>query len=174
MHCARLGVGVAVVNRLLYAVGGFDGQHRLDSMECYHPENNEWTQVAPMTVARSGAGNLYCIFSLDCIYFMIEKFDKQIAGVAALNHWIYVVGGYDGTRQLDSVERFDTEKGVWETVSPIKVPRSALSLTVLDAKLYAMGITYIIINQYQNNCDYFIHFCRWVRRTSISFNCRSL
>lgn len=56
MSCARLGVGVAVVNRLLYAVGGFDGARRVNTVECYHPENNVWTEVAPMRVARSGAG----------------------------------------------------------------------------------------------------------------------
>lgn len=60
-------------------------------------------------------------------------------GVAALNQYIYVVGGFDGTRQLASVERYDTENNVWTMVAPIKVARSALSLTVLDEKLYAMG-----------------------------------
>lgn len=61
------------------------------------------------------------------------------SGVAALNQYIFVVGGFDGTRQLASVERYDTENNVWTMVAPIKVPRSALSLTVLDEKLYAMG-----------------------------------
>ena len=61
------------------------------------------------------------------------------SGVAALNHYIYVVGGFDGTRQLSLVERYDTEKQVWDQVAPIKIARSALSVTVLDNKLYAMG-----------------------------------
>lgn len=56
-----------------------------------------------------------------------------------LSHFIYVVGGFDGTRQLSSVERYDTENQVWDTVDSIKIARSALSLTVLDGKLYAMG-----------------------------------
>lgn len=56
MASARLGVGVAVVNRLLYAVGGFDGARRVATAECYHPENNRWTEIAPMAQARSGAG----------------------------------------------------------------------------------------------------------------------
>lgn len=37
------------------------------------------------------------------------------------------------------MERYDTERQTWEMVSPIKIARSALSLTVLDGKLYAMG-----------------------------------
>lgn len=115
MHSKRLGVGVAVVNRLLYAIGGFDGKERLASIECYHPENNAWTNLPSMSVGRSGSG------------------------VAALNQFIYVVGGFDGTRQLSSVERYDTEQQTWDSVQPIKIARSALSLTVLDGKLYAMG-----------------------------------
>lgn len=57
MHTKRLAVGCAVVNRLLYAIGGFDGVNRLNSVECYHPENNEWTMVSSMHTQRSGAGN---------------------------------------------------------------------------------------------------------------------
>lgn len=61
------------------------------------------------------------------------------AGVACLGQYIYVVGGYDGTRQLNSVERYDTERNTWEQVSSVSIARSALSVTVLDGKLYAMG-----------------------------------
>jgi kelch-like protein 19 len=63
MSTARIGVGVAVVNRLLYAIGGFDGTSRLSSVERYHPENNEWQMVAPMNITRSGAGMRTCIVS---------------------------------------------------------------------------------------------------------------
>ncbi|CAG9115589.1 unnamed protein product [Plutella xylostella] len=114
-QCVRYTVGVAVVNRLLYAVGGFDGARRLNSVECYYPENNCWSSVKPMTTARSGAG------------------------VAALSQYIYVVGGYDGSQQLASVERYDTERDEWTSCAPVRVARSALSLTVLNHKLYAMG-----------------------------------
>lgn len=58
MHCKRLGVGVAVINRLLYAVGGYDGERRLKSVECYNPELNKWTYVTDMLHPRSGAGEL--------------------------------------------------------------------------------------------------------------------
>lgn len=101
--------------RLLYAVGGFDGVQRLSSVECYHPENNEWTMVSPLNNGRSGAG------------------------VATLGQYIYVVGGYNGKLQLNSVERYDTESDRWEEVSSISIARSALSVTVIDNKLYAIG-----------------------------------
>lgn len=56
MLTRRIGVGVAVLNRLLYAVGGFDGTNRLSSAECYYPERNEWRMITPMNTIRSGAG----------------------------------------------------------------------------------------------------------------------
>lgn len=56
MLTRRIGVGVAVLNRLLYAVGGFDGTSRLRSAECYHPERDAWRPIAPMATIRSGAG----------------------------------------------------------------------------------------------------------------------
>lgn len=62
MHYKRLAVGVAVVNRLLYAIGGYDGVERHRSAECYHPENNEWNMIAPMNVPRSGAGKYFTVY----------------------------------------------------------------------------------------------------------------
>lgn len=56
MLTRRIGVGVAVINRLLYAVGGFDGANRLSSCESYNPERDEWKTMAPMNTVRSGAG----------------------------------------------------------------------------------------------------------------------
>jgi hypothetical protein len=70
---------------------------------------------------------------------VVRNSSYNFTGVAALNQYIYVVGGYDGQRQLDTVERYDTEKDSWDSVSSIRTARSALSLTVLDGKLYAMG-----------------------------------
>lgn len=133
MHSKRLGVGVAVVNRLLYAIGGFDGVNRLATVECYHPENNAWTSLPSMAIGRSGAGKSNFSGRGD---FLLTF---HCLGVAALNQYIYVVGGFDGQAQLSSVERYDTEQQIWEMVAEIRIARSALSLTVLDGKLYAMG-----------------------------------
>lgn len=66
------------------------------------------------------------------------KYSRSGAGVAVLNQYIYVVGGFDGSVQMASVERFDTDRQTWETVMPMKTSRSALSVNVIDGKLYAM------------------------------------
>ncbi|XP_013924311.1 PREDICTED: kelch-like ECH-associated protein 1 [Thamnophis sirtalis] len=57
MLTRRIGVGVAVLNRLLYAVGGYDGTNRHNTAECYYPERDEWEMLASMKTIRSGAGN---------------------------------------------------------------------------------------------------------------------
>ena len=54
---SSLGVAVAVLNRFLYAIGGFDGENRLRSAECYCPDTKRWSLVAPMNTPRSGAGS---------------------------------------------------------------------------------------------------------------------
>lgn len=64
MKNKRLGVGLAVVNRILYAIGGYDGEKRLNSCESYHPENDEWNYIKPMNTVRSGAGIVYSYSSL--------------------------------------------------------------------------------------------------------------
>ena len=74
-------------------------------------------------------------------YIQITNFFFLIfSGIAALNQYIYMVGGYDGQRQLNTVERYDTENNTWGMVACIRIARSALSVTVLDGKLYAMGM----------------------------------
>lgn len=52
MTTARSRVGVAVVNGLLYAIGGYDGQLRLSTVEVYNPEMDTWTRVRSMNSKR--------------------------------------------------------------------------------------------------------------------------
>ncbi|XP_072940971.1 kelch-like ECH-associated protein 1B isoform X2 [Epargyreus clarus] len=162
MSTPRHRVGVAVMDGLLYAVGGSAGSEYHKSVECYDPEKDAWTYAAAMGSARLGVGVavvnrlLYAVGGFDgarrintveCYHPENNRWSEVApmhvarsgAGVAALNQYIYVVGGYDGAQQLASVERYDTERDTWEVVAPVRVARSALSLTVLDNKLYAMG-----------------------------------
>lgn len=58
MTTARSRVGVAVVNGLLYAIGGYDGQLRLSTVEVYNPETDTWTRVGSMNSKRRYSGSL--------------------------------------------------------------------------------------------------------------------
>ncbi|TFJ98342.1 Kelch-like ECH-associated protein 1 [Platysternon megacephalum] len=62
-------------------------------------------------------------------------------GVCALNNSIYAMGGYDGTDQLNSVERYDVETDSWALAAPMGHRRSALGVTVHQGKIYVLGGT---------------------------------
>lgn len=58
---------------------GYDGTTSLRTVECYFPESNRWAMMAPMIKHRSAAG------------------------VVALGHYVYAIGGHDGMSIFDSV-----------------------------------------------------------------------
>jgi kelch-like protein 10 len=48
-------VSVALLNDFIYAMGGFDGHVRQNSVERYNPATNQWSLVQPMNHQRSDA-----------------------------------------------------------------------------------------------------------------------
>ncbi|XP_058035937.1 kelch-like protein 18 isoform X3 [Ahaetulla prasina] len=94
MTTPRSRVGVAVVNGLLYAIGGYDGQWRLSTVEIYDPETDSWSRGGSMNSKRSAMGTV------------------------VLDGQIYVCGGYDGTSSLNSVEAYSPETDKWNTTIP--------------------------------------------------------
>ncbi|KAF7656589.1 hypothetical protein LDENG_00039120 [Lucifuga dentata] len=51
----RDAVGVCLLGDRLYAVGGYDGQSYLNTVESYDAQNNEWTVEVPLNIGRAGA-----------------------------------------------------------------------------------------------------------------------
>ena len=43
--------GLAILDGFIYAVGGWNGTSRLNSVECYNSRTNSWSDVTPMNVA---------------------------------------------------------------------------------------------------------------------------
>lgn len=72
-------VGAAALNDVLYVCGGYDGITSLNTVECYQPDKDEWTLIAPMVKHRSAGG------------------------VVAFEGYIYALGGHDGLSIFDSV-----------------------------------------------------------------------
>ena len=60
-------------------------------------------------------------------------------GVCSLGNHIYVMGGYDGTNQLNTVERYGVETDAWSFVASMSHRRSALGVTALHGRIYVMG-----------------------------------
>ncbi|NXM36138.1 KLH18 protein, partial [Oxyruncus cristatus] len=115
MTTARSRVGVAVVNGLLYAIGGYDGQLRLSTVEVYNPETDSWSKVESMNSKRSAMGTV------------------------VLDGQIYVCGGYDGNSSLNSVESYSPETNKWTAVTPMSSNRSAAGVTVFEGRIYVSG-----------------------------------
>ena len=101
------GVGVAVLDNFLYALGGHDApasqdcSRQFDSVERYNPNTDQWTMVAPM---------------INC---------RDAVGAACLGDRLYAIGGYDGYKYLSAVESYDPEKNKWEEVASLNSARAA-------------------------------------------------
>ncbi|EYB84253.1 hypothetical protein Y032_0320g2385 [Ancylostoma ceylanicum] len=127
MTSFRSRVGIAVHDRKIYAIGGFNGHDRLKIVESYDYNKNEWTPVAPLTKKRS-------------------------ALAAAFFHGkLYVCGGYDGITSLATVEAsslvsdvYCPEKNTWELGEAMTKQRSAAGVAVLDGYLYGIFDCFLI------------------------------
>jgi len=128
------------VDGCVYAVGGWEGHSRLDSVERYDPDTNTWADVpslkmavtSPAVVAYDGA--LYvtggAILEDGDGIELVQKYDTkswswtEVAGMliprsgsaaCVLNGYIYVVGGWHAsTENTNKVERYDVARNLWE------------------------------------------------------------
>lgn len=55
MSIGRDAIGVALLGDSLIAVGGYDGNQYLKTVEKYDSEKNEWSQLASLNYSRAGA-----------------------------------------------------------------------------------------------------------------------
>ncbi|CAL8105781.1 unnamed protein product [Calicophoron daubneyi] len=116
MPSQRSRIGVVALNGRLYAIGGYDGNSRLDTTEVYDPRTKTWSTVAPMNCKRSALG------------------------AAALDGRIYVCGGYDGVSSLRTCEVYNPQQNKWHLIPSMTEPRSAGGLVALsNGCLYAVG-----------------------------------
>jgi N-acetylneuraminic acid mutarotase len=115
MPTARDFLAVAVVNGMLYAMGGSTGtgQPWTDVVESYDPSTDTWTTRAPMLGAQKGGA--------------------AVASGGA----IYVIGGLGGSSA--NVQRYDPATNAWSVLAPLSVSRSFLGAGVLDGRIYAIG-----------------------------------
>lgn len=162
MSVPRNRIGVGVIDRMIYAVGGSHGCIHHNSVERYDPEKDEWSLVAPMLTQRIGVGVavvnrlLYAVggfdgtnrlSSMECYCPETNEWKplasmntvRSGAGVCAINNHVFAMGGYDGTEQLTSVEKYDVETDQWTFVSPMLHRRSALGVTVYQGIIYVLG-----------------------------------
>lgn len=119
MPTARTFLAVAVVNGILYAIGGSGGygQPITDVVEAYNPSTNRWSTKAPLPLGAQQGG-----------------------AAAASGGAIYVIGGFDASGSiLRDVQRYDPSTNAWSIVAPISVGRSFLGAAELNGRIYAIG-----------------------------------
>jgi N-acetylneuraminic acid mutarotase len=121
MPTARGGLGVAVVNGKIYAIGGSNNDAQLAVNEEYNPVTDTWTTKAAMPTARSG--------------FAIAVYQSKI----------YCIGGTTGDSDnfvlgfTGVTEVYDPATDKWETKTPMPTPRADLCANFVNGKIYCIG-----------------------------------
>ncbi|EDQ87050.1 uncharacterized protein MONBRDRAFT_10500 [Monosiga brevicollis MX1] len=161
LSTARHRLALAVYQDRLYAFGGRADLSVVSTMEVYDDDMELWvTTATPMPTARHSQA--VCVF--DGLLFAIggkgqpratlttvEAFDgrtwltmpsllqaRQWATAAAYADKLWVMGGYDGARNLVSVEAFTTATG-WVAQSPLYVSSLSVSAVVFNHRLLLFG-----------------------------------
>jgi N-acetylneuraminic acid mutarotase len=113
MHESRVGLGVAVVNGKIYALGGRD-KAIVGTNEEYDPATDMWLLKAPMPTPRSNFG------------------------VAVYQNKIYCIGGRNGG--VTGVnEVYDPETDTWESKTSLPTPRDGVEASEVGGRIYVMG-----------------------------------
>eukprot|EP00057_Strongylocentrotus_purpuratus_P015540 XP_011670014.1 PREDICTED: LOW QUALITY PROTEIN: kelch-like protein 2 [Strongylocentrotus purpuratus] len=169
MNVGRCNFSLAVLDGLIYAVGGCDGDDTLSSVECYNPATNIWKQTSPMPQAvRFGhkavavGGRLYCIGGesedtvLDALFCFNPRLDswdtvanmilpRTCASVAVTNREIYVIGGsvamgeVGPENMLKSVEIYNPDNNEWRFGPELPEGRMSFVTAVLGGTIHIFG-----------------------------------
>lgn len=116
----RAGLGVAVVNGKIYAIGGVSKDGFCLFNEEYDPTTGAWILRASMPTSRSAFG------------------------IAVFQDKIYCIGGYyiNGNKHGDATgvnEVYDPATDTWETKTSMPTPALNVGANVVDGKIYLMG-----------------------------------
>ncbi|MBN1358921.1 hypothetical protein JW988_09170 [Candidatus Bathyarchaeota archaeon] len=121
MSTARGGLGVAVVNGKIYAIGGSNNDTQLGNTEEYNPVTDTWTTKSSMPTPRSG--------------FAIAVYQNKI----------YCIGGTTGDSEnfvsgiTGKTEVYDPATDKWATEAPMPTPRADLCASVVNGTIYCIG-----------------------------------
>jgi N-acetylneuraminic acid mutarotase len=116
MQKARSGLGVAVVNDKIYAIGGSGTGGFCAFNEEYDPATDTWTFKTSMPTPRS------------------------LFGIAVYQNKIYCMGGYTtGGARTDVNEVYDPATDTWETKTSMPSSRLGLQANIVKDKIYLTG-----------------------------------
>jgi len=108
--------GAAAVGSMVYVPGGYDAAGRvLDMLEIYDVAAETWAQGPSLPAPR-------CAYAL-----------------AAIQGRVYLFGGWDGRRYVDTVFRYDPAVFQWEELAPMPVALGFQAVAVVDDRAYLIG-----------------------------------
>ncbi|XP_056263451.1 kelch-like protein 2 isoform X2 [Pseudoliparis swirei] len=117
MNVARSELGLVMLDGFVYAVGGWEGCSRLDSVECYNPHTDSWQFTKSVKMAVTSPA----VVAMDGLLY--------VTGVAVLEDG-------DGT---DFTQVYNPKTSVWTEVAPMQIARSGSVACMLKGKIYAIG-----------------------------------
>jgi N-acetylneuraminic acid mutarotase len=118
---ARRGLGVAVVEGKIYAIGGYNSTgHYLGTNEMYDSATDTWNSRASMPTPRTD--------------FAIAVYKNKIYCISGKNDQEDLSGVY-----TDVNEVYDPATDTWEKKSSIPTPRYGMCTNLVDGKIYIMG-----------------------------------
>ena len=167
LHCPmptpRSCFGAAVLDDLVYAVGGSRYSVLLKTVERFDPAKREWTTLPPLKTARTDhavvtcSGKVFVIggqtFGWKCLTG-VECFDpstgawsqaapmatpRRSAAAVTVGDKVWVIGGFSGSKTLKSVEVYDPRSDSWTPGPPILTARSSASAVLVDEFVYLVG-----------------------------------
>ncbi|XP_076065534.1 kelch-like protein 24 isoform X2 [Oratosquilla oratoria] len=127
MESPRSELGLATLDGHIYAVGGWSGTCRLNTVEKYDPRSNSWSSVADMNLAITSPAVVACQGKL------------FVAGGAILE---------DGDG-IDWAQVYNPHTNTWEELPRMMIPRSGSSAAVLHGLIYIVVIMTLLHFPYQ-------------------------
>lgn len=133
--------------RIIYIAGGYL-RNSLDLLEGYNADDRTWSQLAKLTVPRSGLGGAF-LKVVTLVHFLSLYLCTHVCHLSFFFFLIfpqgmfYAVGGRNNSPgssyDSDWVDRYNPVTDQWRPCSPMSVPRNRVGVAVMDGLLYAVG-----------------------------------
>ncbi|KAK6943206.1 Development/cell death domain [Dillenia turbinata] len=152
----RFALAAAELNGVLYAVGGYDGNDYLSSAERFDPRGHSWTKIGRMNVKR-GCHSLAVLnekmIETQLVFWLILMGSENRVDMGSSGHFVdpnicdesgnafvrYVLGGYDGSNTVSTVEIYEPRMDSWMAGVPMNHPRGYFAAAVIRDSLYVVG-----------------------------------
>ncbi|XP_077293317.1 kelch-like protein 21 [Arctopsyche grandis] len=133
----------------------------VSKVDIYNPNNNTWSEFLDTNITRKNTSYVLIGDELiaiggqdDQIRNTVESVnlktgkkvtlpplqEARVSAVATvIGDVIYIFGGYNGSKAIDSVEMWDPVTRKWSFTTPMKIAREACGIAVLDNEIYIIG-----------------------------------